>query len=228
MYRYILDSIYKAGCEIMKKYLNINNWNRKEHFEFFSTFDDPFFGIVDEIDITQAQNMCKEKNIPFFIYYHFQAIKAINKIDEFRYRIEDEKVVIFDTIHVTTTLARVDNTFAFSFIPFTESFNEFTKNAKKVIESIKSSKGLGLNENTSRMDTIHFSTLPWISFKGVTHARNFKYPDSTPKITFGKFFNKENKVLMPIAVNAHHGLMDAFHVAQYLKIFQEFLNKTTL
>ena len=212
----------------MKKYFFTKKWNRKEHFEFFSQFDDPFFGIVDEIDITKAQNMCKAQNISFFIYYHFQAINAINKIEEFRYRIENNKVVVYDTINATTTLARADNTFSFSFIPFSKSLDEFSENAKKVIKSIKNSKGLGLNENTSRLDTIHFSTLPWISFKGVTHARNFKYPDSTPKITFGKFFHKGDKVLMPVAVNAHHGLMDAFHVAQYLKLFQKLLNKTEL
>ena len=28
--------------------IEINTWNRKEHFEFFSHFDEPFFGVVSE------------------------------------------------------------------------------------------------------------------------------------------------------------------------------------
>ncbi len=210
----------------MQKYLDIDNWNRKEHFEFFNQFDEPFFGIVDEVDITKAKNICKKNDISFFLYYHYQSIVAVNQIKEFRYRIINNKIVIFDIIHVTTTLSRADNTFSFSFIPFSKSFDEFYNSAKTTINNIKKTTGLGLNENTSRIDTVHFSTLPWISFKGVTHARSFKYKDSCPAITFGKFFQRDNKILMPISINVHHGLMDAFHVGQFLELFKQLMNKS--
>ena len=29
----------------MKQVIDLDNWNRKEHFAFFSAFDDPFFGV---------------------------------------------------------------------------------------------------------------------------------------------------------------------------------------
>ena len=35
-----------------KTKLNIESWNRKEHFRFFSAFDDPFFGITTNVDFT--------------------------------------------------------------------------------------------------------------------------------------------------------------------------------
>ncbi len=28
----------------MKRVINLDNWNRKEHFKFFSALDDPFLG----------------------------------------------------------------------------------------------------------------------------------------------------------------------------------------
>lgn len=28
----------------MKRVINLDNWNRKEHFKFFSALDDPFWG----------------------------------------------------------------------------------------------------------------------------------------------------------------------------------------
>lgn len=30
----------------MKRVINLDNWNRKEHFKFFSALDDPFWGIT--------------------------------------------------------------------------------------------------------------------------------------------------------------------------------------
>ena len=208
----------------MYKQLDIENWNRKDHFEFFNQCDEPFLGIVAEIDCTNAYRTCKNNSIPFSLYCHYQAIIAVNQTEEFRYRIKDDEIIIFDKIHVTTTIGRNDNTFSFSFIPFTQTLDEFIDLAKMEIERITISSGLGLNENTGRPDVIHFSTVPWISFTGVTHPRNFKYADSVPKITFGKFFHRNDRLIMPVSVNAHHGLMDGVHVGQFLQLFEQLMN----
>lgn len=210
---------------MLYKHLDIVNWNRREHFSFFNQFDEPFFGIVAEIDCTNACQLCKNNSIPFSLYCHYQAITTVNQIEEFRYRIKNNEIVIFDKIHVTTTIGRDDTTFAFSFIPFTQSMNEFIDLAKIEIDRIKSSSGLGANENTGRLDVIHFSTVPWISFTGVTHPQNLKYKDSIPKITFGKYFRRNERMIMPVSVNAHHGLMDAFHVSQFLQLFEQLMNE---
>ena len=207
----------------MYKQLDIENWNRKEHFAFFNQFDEPFFGIVAEIDCTDAHQMCKSRSVPFSLYFHYQAITAVNQTEEFRYRIKNDEIIIFDTIHVTTTIGREDNTFSFSFIPFGQTLNEFICLAKIEIDMIKRSSGIGANENTGRLDVIHFSTVPWISFTGVTHPQNFKYKDSIPKITFGKYFHRNDRIIMPVSINAHHGLMDAYHISQFLQLFEHLM-----
>ena len=38
----------------MKQTIDITHWNRREHFEFFSQFDEPFFGITTLEDFTTA------------------------------------------------------------------------------------------------------------------------------------------------------------------------------
>jgi chloramphenicol O-acetyltransferase type A len=212
----------------MEKYLDIETWNRKEHFKFFSKCDEPFFGIVADIEITDGYKFCKGNEIPFFLFYHFKAITAVNLIEEFRYRIRENKIIIFDRIHVTTTISRNDNTFAFAFIPFSESFGEFLESAKIETERIRNTTGIGANEKTSGLDVIHFSTIPWVTFTGLTHARNLKYPDSVPKITFGKYYKKNDRLLMPVSVNAHHGLMDGYHAGKYLELLEKNINNKTI
>ena len=208
----------------MYRILDIENWNRKEHFQFFSQMDEPFFGIVAEIDCTDAYSFCKQNKMPFFMFYLHKAIIAVNQVEEFRYRIRVNEIIIFDTIHVTSTVRRTDNTFAFSFIPYSPSFKEFTEFARVETDNIKNSKGLRLSEDTGRKDVIHFSAVPWISFSGVTHPRNFKIIDSIPKITFGKYFQRNRRLIMSVSINAHHGLMDGYHVGKYLQLFEILLN----
>ena len=40
--------------------INIESWNRKEHFEFFSRMASPYFGITTEVDCTIAYDNAKE------------------------------------------------------------------------------------------------------------------------------------------------------------------------
>ena len=208
----------------MEKKIDTSNWNRKEHFEFFSSFDEPFFSIVAEVDCSIAYKKAKENEHSFFAYYLYRSLQAVNKVEEFRTRISGNDVVIFDEIHAAATIGREDGTFGFSFVNYSSDFNSFQKGLKEEVQNVQDSTGIRLNEDAIRLDAIHFSTIPWQSFTGLTHARNFKFQDSTPKITFGKAFMRDGKKMMPVSVNVHHGLVDAFHLSKFLDVFQELLN----
>jgi len=206
------------------KTVDKKNWKRKEHFDFFSGFDDPFFGLVSEIDCTKAFKIAREKNYSFFSYYLHRSLMAINAIEEFRYRIDGNEVAIYDAIHASSTIGRDDGTFAFSFVEFDSDYIIFDKALKKEIESVQNSVGLRLNNEAERKDVVHYSSIPWITYTGLTHARNFKGDDSAPKITFGKIFSRDGKKIMPVSINAHHGLVDGLHVGQHLEIFQKLMS----
>lgn len=207
------------------KIIDIDNWNRKEHFEFFSKYDNPFYGIATEIDCTKAFINSKEKGFSFFAYYLYKCTSAVNLVSSFRYRIHKGKVVLFDTIHAAATIAREDGTFGFSFIPFVPDFKIFNEKIKQEIEAVQNSKGLRANNDERRSDVIHFSSIPWIKFTGLSHASNFNTDDSVPKITFGKAFDREDKKILPIAIEVHHGLVDALHIANYLEVFQKLMDE---
>jgi chloramphenicol O-acetyltransferase type A len=209
----------------MDKIIEIKNWKRKDYFEFYSKYDEPFWGVVSEIDCTVAYETAKRNNISFFLYYLYRSTKAINMIEEFKYRIRDNEVILFDKVHSASTIGRDDESFGYSFIEYNSDFKIFESTAKIEIERINNSKGLSLNENSGRLDVIHYSTLPWTKFSGLTHARNFKHTDSVPKIVFGKCYNNGNKSMMNVSVNAHHGFADGLHAAKYLKLFQELMNE---
>ena len=208
-----------------KHIIDLETWNRKEHFEFFSSYDEPFFGIVAEVDCTQAYATAKNQGYSFFAYYLHCSTAAVNEVKEFRCRIQEDKVVCYDSIHAGTTIGRDDGTFSFSFTLFSEDFEAFSKDLRQEIEAVRNSTGLRFNEDAMRDDMIHYSTFPWRNFTGLTHARNFKFKDSTPKITFGKAYLKDGKRMLPVSVNAHHALVDGLHVAQYFEAFENLLNE---
>ncbi|MCT4640068.1 MAG: chloramphenicol acetyltransferase [Bacteroidales bacterium] len=206
----------------MKKLLDIEKWNRKDHFNFFNQFEEPFYGITVEIDCTAAYNHCKQNNLSFFIYYLHCSLAAANSVDEFRYRISDNKVYIYDQIDASATINRDDNTFDFSYIPYHSEFNRFDKNAKSEIERIRNSSGL--NPTISGDNVIHFSSVPWIKFSSLSHARSFAFNDSCPKISFGKMTQTDEKRVMPISVHVHHALIDGYHLGLFIDELQRLMN----
>ena len=204
------------------KYLDIENWNRKQHFEHFNRFLDPYFGVVNDLDITKAYQYSRDTGISFFALYLFACMKAINAVDNLRYRIQDDKVVIHDVIHASATVAREDHTFGCTFIHFSDDFDVFYKELQEEKHRVLTTTALFPEKNSD--DCIHCSSIPWVNFSG--HKEPVSgVKDSVPKLAFGKFENKEGKLMMPVAIAVNHALVDGYHVGQFFKHYQRELDK---
>jgi len=108
----------------MKKLLDMENWNRKEQFNFFSKFSEPFFGVTVKVECTNAYAKAKERNVSFFLYYLYRALKAANEIDHFKYRIIDNRVYEYETVNASPTINRPDGTFGFAYMDYIENEEE--------------------------------------------------------------------------------------------------------
>lgn len=209
----------------MKTLLDLENWPRKEHFLFFKQLEEPFFGITTSIDCTKAYDAAKQLGISFFINYLHKTMVAINTIEPFRYRISGEEIVIYDQINASATISRADTTFGFSLIEYNPDLAVFSEIATKEIDRIQNTPGL-FTRTFDTDNVIHFSAIPWIDFTSLSHARSYTFADSCPKISFGKMILDETgKRSMSMSVHVHHGLMDGFHVGQFVNCFQELMNK---
>ena len=205
----------------MKTKINLETWNRKEHFLFFKQMEEPFYGITTTIDCTKGYNESKQLGISFFTYYLHQTLMAVNAIENFRYRISNNDIFLHDTISASATVMREDKTFGFSFMEYSENMQDFAQIVTAEIDRIQSTTGIITTEYPENL--IHFSALPWINFTSLSHARSFTWPDSCPKISFGKMTNQNGKKTIPVSVHVHHGLVDGYHVGLFLEKLQELL-----
>jgi chloramphenicol O-acetyltransferase type A len=187
--------------------------------------EEPFFGATVEIDCTNAYETAKAIDTSFFIYYLHKTLLAVNTVESFRYRISEDKIFLHDTINGSATISREDGTFGFSLIEYNSDFAVFEKIALTEIERIKNTTGL-FTRTFEEDNVIHFSAIPWLNFTSLSHARSYSFPDSCPKISFGKMMVSENgKRTMPMSVHVHHGLIDGFHMGQFVDYFQEIMNQ---
>ena len=207
----------------MKKRLDLTNWDRRDHFNFFNAFEEPFFGVTIELDCTKAYQTAKSLEVSFFQYYLHKSLVAANAITPFRYRIIENEIWEYDQVHASAVINRPDGTFGFGYIDFDEDFNSFSASATAEIEKVKLSSGL--KPATSGDNVIHCSALPWLKFTSLSHARSFSFKDSCPKFSFGKLNEQGGKKMMPFSVHVNHALMDGLSVAQMVQLFQDLLDK---
>jgi chloramphenicol O-acetyltransferase type A len=205
----------------MKQKLDLDTWNRKEHFLFFKQMEEPFFGVSIVVDCTKAYANAKDLGVSFFTYYLHKTLQAVNTIAPFRYRILNDEVYIFDRIDASATILRADKTFGFSQIEYAEDLLEFAENVKTEIARIQTTQGLFTRDYSENL--IHFSAMPWIDFTSFSHARSFTWPDSCPKISFGKMMKNNGKKTMPMSIHVHHGLLDGYHLGLFTDLFQELM-----
>lgn len=200
----------------MKHLIDLETWSRKEHFRFFGSMDDPFFGLTAPVDVTDIYREAKADNASFFLYSLHRIIRAVNAIEAFRYRVEDGQPVCYDAIHVGSTIGREDGSFGFGFFPYSPDRAAFIEGAEREISRVRALPGLCFDENARRQDLVRFSPVPWIAFTEMKHAGSFRTGDSATRISTGKLLDCDGRKWLPVSVTAHHGLTDGRHVALLL------------
>ncbi|AUC76259.1 CatA-like O-acetyltransferase [Olleya sp. Bg11-27] len=204
------------------KTIDINTWDRKELFQHFLKLKDPYFGVTIPFNVENTYQYAKDNNVSFFGVYLHDCMKAINAIDNLKYRIVDNTVQIYDTIHASATIMRTNNTFGFSFIDYDKDLNVFLSNLSAEKRRIERTSNLFPPVNG--LNCIHCSALPWLNFLGHKEPVSGVL-DSVPKLSFGKTVKEGNKLMMNVAINVNHALVDGYHVGLFSEIFQKNLNK---
>ena len=206
--------------------INMQTWSRSEHFKFFHSFDHPHFGVCANVDLTKFQPYIKQNGISFSIAIVYAIARAANAIPEFRLRIRAEEVVEHEVVHPSSTILIKDDLFSFCDFEYTENFSLFAEKASKQIAHVKEHPIL---ENIpGRDDMLYMTAIPWISFTGFMHPMQLHPADSVPRFAWGKYFEENAMIKMPLGVQAHHALMDGIHLGRFYKQMQEFLHHPDL
>ncbi|WP_281615517.1 CatA-like O-acetyltransferase [Flammeovirga sp. SubArs3] len=200
---------------------NIDQWKRKEQYLFFKDYLNPNFSLTANVCIDGLIHQKKQNNASLHHLYHFYMLKVMNEIEEFRYRIINDKVYYFDEVYGGTTILKEDKTFTFCYLDWYPDFDRFTANAKKAIDAIKKGNAFELKENDYPI--IHCTTIPWVAFTNMSNPlKDSDAEFGIPKVTFGKIFQQEGKNMLPICVQAHHSLVDGYHMGQFFDRMEKY------
>ena len=209
----------------MPSYLDLDRWVRREQYHFFKDYDQPFFNVCVQTDVTELLRLARSREgLPFFLLYHYLALRAANAVEPFRYRLRGDRVLVHDRIDMGTTILVDGERFAFCYFEHDDDFARFAERSTAALEALRAGGGR-MDPADDRDDLVHCSVLPWLSFTSFAHARKRNPEDSVPKIVFGKYREEGSRFKMPVSVEVHHALMDGVHVGRYIELLQGYFDQ---
>lgn len=219
----VLSYIYEEKHCVRKdmREIDIDNWKRKGTFERFASYTNPIFSVSTRLDVTKLYKKCKNDGLSFFVTFLYVATKCLNTIEEFRYRIKNGRVVLYDVIHPNYIVLDNDGIITSCSTEMAD-FRTFHARALADISAARIGGDRSLGGRTTN-DVYYVSAMKWADLTSMSNPYDLNDKDSTsiPRLTWGKFSDNDDKKDMFFDIAAHHGLLDGEHACRgFVKIQQ--------
>lgn len=203
------------------KIIDETTWKRSTHCAIFRNCTEPSFCVTFELDITNFLKKIKEQKFSFTLATVFAVCKCANDIEEFRYRFLDGKIVLFDKIDTAFTyLDKKTELFKVINVPMENNIGDYVEKAKKTAEEQKEYLTQPLGN-----DVFQCSPLPFITYTHISHTNSGKKDNATPLFDWGKYYEKDGRIFMPMSVQVHHSFADGIHIGKFAENLQRYMNE---
>ena len=204
------------------KIIDEKTWERAMHCMVFRNSIEPQFCVTFEADITNFKEKVKKQGLSFTMAMVYAVCKCANEIEEFRYRFLDGNIVLYDRIDTAFTyLNKSTNLFKVVNVPFVDDMSAYCKLAYTTANEQKEYFTGPLGN-----DVFQCSPMPWVTFTHISHTNSGKKDHATPLFDWGKYYEKNGRIMIPISVQAHHSFVDGIHVGQFVNRLQGYFDRT--
>ena len=197
------------------------NWERAMHCMVFRNSVEPAFCVTFEADVTNFLNKVKQHKYSFTLAMVYAVCKCANEIEAFRYRFLDGQVVLFDKIDTAFTyLNRESELFKVVNVQMQENMQDYVELAAKTAREQKEYFTGPLGN-----DVFQCSPMPWITYTHISHTNSGKKDNATPLFDWGRYYEKDERIVIPLSVQAHHSFVDGIHIGKFADGLQKYLNE---
>lgn len=199
-----------------------NTWSRREIFDFFSKISNPFYSVTFNVDVTEVYAYAKRSGLSFYYALVYLVTKAVNSVEAFRYGIVDGELVLFDERSPSfTDLKKGSESFHIVTMPCEGNIAEFCQDAKR--RSAEQTTFLSTDKESA--DLIYFSCLPWVELTALTNERDFDPDDAIPRISWGKFHERDGRKILGMSLELNHRFTDGVHIGKFADALQKLIEQ---
>lgn len=193
-------------------------WPRATTYQLYRRMGAPHLGITADVDVTALLEAARRDGTSLFAAVMHRLTGAANAVPQLRQRIriegEDEYVVQHDRVDPAFTVPVEGGLFNFASVPFAADLEAFASAVAQASAAQRHNLELQPFEDL-RDDVFYMSCLPWMHFTSMTHPVHTDWPDSVPRIAWGRFTKVDGRTTMPVNIQVHHALVDGSHLGAF-------------
>ena len=223
MISFFINDIGKGRVIVLNHYQVIDekSWERAMHCMVFRNSVEPAFCVTFEADVTNFLKKAKQHKYSFTLAMVYAVCKCANEIEAFRYRFLDGQVVLFDKIDTAFTYLNTESElFKVVNVPMQENMQDYVELAAKTAREQREYFTGPLGN-----DVFQCSPMPWITYTHISHTNSGRKDNATPLFDWGRYYEKDERIVMPLSVQAHHSFVDGIHIGKFADGLQKYLNE---
>jgi chloramphenicol O-acetyltransferase type A len=115
-------------------YRVVDDYYRREHFDFFQTYESPFYSINFDLDITAAKQFSSDRGHSVYLTLCYLFARGMNRVEDFRYRLLNDEIVILDQLEIAATVPAPNGAFSFARFDDDPELESFLRRAEPVAQ----------------------------------------------------------------------------------------------
>ena len=193
--------------------IDLENYPRRKHFEYFSSLQYPYVGVTNNVDVTELVQYCKDKKCSFYLVFMHAVALAADDIAELRQRIRNRGIIEYSECPTSHIELLENGTYCYCTLQHHMELDEYIPYAE---DARKQCRLHGSIEEDGDGESMYFiSTLPWLHYTSLIQPVAGG-EDSNPRITWGQFQKDDGgRDQLPVTILVHHGLVDGIHIARF-------------
>lgn len=213
----------------MFNYIDMDKWERREHFEYYRTKIVCGYSLTVELDVTEFKKQVDINGLRFYPVFVYCVSKIVNSMKEFRMAADENGLPgYFDVSNPSMTIFHDDDhTFSDMWTEYYPDFKTFYANTIHNMEKYKNNKGIKAR-NGQPPNFFCVSCVPWLNYSSYTTSTPGGMPNLFPIITFGKFTCDNDTYKMPITLNISHASADGYHASMFFNNLQKLIDTIEL
>ncbi|MRW82507.1 hypothetical protein GJ698_00180 [Pseudoduganella sp. FT26W] len=191
---------------------------RRDRYNAFASFENPLVNLSFQLEVPDFRPFCKQNGLPTFHFFLYHVLHAIKGVENFMYRVHKGEVIRIEDFWASYTVLNRDKNLNFARFVMTEDLKEFVaRSVAASQEAEASTKLINTSEALSEYDqrrNVHITCMPWLNLSAIEHPIYEHKSYDIPSLAWGRYSapRDDGKLTMTMAVQAHHGFVDGYHV----------------
>lgn len=200
---------------------DIQHWPHREVFQMFTEKSLPHYLLAVNIDVTRLLEYKRRHGFSFYLSLIYLMTQALNEQENFRLRIVDGRVVLYDRVEPNFTHKRSDE----------EQYHLYTGRFEGTLPDFVTSVSAVIAHQTDfyagdapAPNLVYYSCVPTLDCTCITNPGMSDPDDAIPRINWGRYVERDGRMILNISITVNHRFVDGHHVGVFVNRVQQLID----